>query len=111
LIGERPARGIVSPDNSTLYVSNFGSNSISIFSIDNSKLQTTIGVGAGPEAVAFSPNQMFLLVVDALGGDVAAVRVTEHRYGKITSPAALYTTIPVGAQPHDIVVKAFMLKR
>jgi YVTN family beta-propeller protein len=110
LIGEHPVRGLVGSDNSTLYVSNFGTNSVSIFGIDNSKLLTTVAVGSRPEAMAFSANQVFLLVCDTQAGDVAAVRITERKYGKLTSAAALYTTIPVGNQPRDIVVKAFMLK-
>ena len=37
LIGDHPTRGVVSLDNSRLYVSNFGSNNIAVYDIDLGK--------------------------------------------------------------------------
>ncbi len=52
-------------------------------------------------------------MLDSGSGDVAVVRTTERRFRKnwnpeIVSPAALETTIPCGAQPSHVVVKAFV---
>ena len=108
LIGTRPVRSVVSSDNTMLYTSDFGSNSISIYEIDIGKMLGAIPVGSGPDALALSHNENFLLVVNSKSGDVAVVRTTKLPEGsKISAERALFTMIPVGAQPNDIVVKSF----
>ena len=47
LIGTQPARGLVTSDNSRLYVSNFGSNTIAVYDIDIGKL---IAIAAGGQS-------------------------------------------------------------
>lgn len=105
LIGKNPVRGLISADNSVLYVSNFGSDSVGVYSIDDGKLIGTVNVGSHPDAMALSPNQNFLFVVDTAAGDVSVVR-TAAKQG-----AVLLTIIPVGQQPNDIAVKAFILRK
>ncbi|PYY14068.1 MAG: hypothetical protein DMG61_11250, partial [Acidobacteria bacterium] len=105
LIGAGPVRSIVSADNSTLYVSNFNSDTISVYDIDDGKLVTTVPVGRRPDALALSPNQNFLFVADTAAGDVSVVR-TAAKQG-----AVLLTIIPVGQQPNAIAVKAFILRK
>jgi YVTN family beta-propeller protein len=99
----------VSPDNSLLYVSNFGSDSVAVYSIDNGRSLGTIPVGRGPDALALSPNQNFLLVVDAKSGDVTVVRTAKLPQGsKLSADYGLFTMVPVGLQPNQIAVKAFV---
>ncbi len=109
LIGTNPARAVVSADNSLLYVSNFGSDTVATYSIDTGRSAGMINVGHGPDALALSPNQNFLLVVDAKSGDVAVVRTAKLPQGSsLSAERALFTLIPVGLQPNQIAVKAFV---
>jgi len=106
LMGSHPVRGLVSTDNALLYESNFSSQEISIYSIDDGKRlvssgnQGSIHVGDGPDALAFSSGGNLLFVVDAGSSDVAVIR---------TSTASLFTLLPTGRQPNAIAVKAFRL--
>ncbi|HTZ60325.1 MAG TPA: YncE family protein [Acidobacteriaceae bacterium] len=102
LMGTHPVRGLVSADNSLLYVSDFGAGRVGIYSIDDGKLiRPGVKVGEGPDALAFAGSGHFLLVADAQSGDIAVVRTA--------SPASLLTLLPAGRSPNDIVVKAFLV--
>jgi YVTN family beta-propeller protein len=102
LMGTHPVRGLVSADNSLLYVSNFGAGRVSIYSIDDGRLiRPGVKVGEGPDALAFAGSGHFLLVVDSQSGDIAVVRTA--------NPASLLTLFPAGRSPNDIVVKAFLV--
>jgi YVTN family beta-propeller protein len=106
LMGSHPVRGLVSADNALLYESDFSSQEISIYSVEDGKRihldngSSSIHVGDGPDALAFSSGGRLLFAVDARSGDVAVVR---------TSTASLFTLLPTGRQPNAIVVKAFRL--
>ncbi len=104
LVGARPVRGLVSADNSLLYVSDFSAGRVGIYSIDDGKLiGPGVKVGEGPDALAFSASGRFLLVVNAQSGDIAVVRTG-------TNPASLLTLFPAGRAPNDIVLKAFLVR-
>ncbi len=103
LMGSHPVHGLVSADNALLYVSNFRSQDLSIYSIDDSKrlvLPLPLHVGDGPDGLAFSARGNLLFVVDARSGDVAVIR---------TSTRSLFTLLPTGRQPNAIAIKAFRL--
>jgi YVTN family beta-propeller protein len=101
LMGAHPVRGLVSADNSLLYVSDFSAGRVGVYSIDDGKLiGSGVRVGEGPDALAFSASGHFLLVVNAQSGDIAVVR---------TSNLSLFTLFPAGRGPNDIVVKAFLV--
>ena len=103
LVGTHPVRGLVSADNSLLYVSNFGAGRVIIYGIDDGKrIGEGVKVGEGPDALAFSSSGHLLLVVDAQSGDIAVVRTA--------NPASLLTLFPAGRAPNDIVVKAFLVR-
>src|SRR5207244_12065131 len=74
VIGTRPARGIVSSDNSRLYVSNFGSNSVAVYDIDNGKVIASVPVGSHPDGLALSKSENYLLVLNSASGDVTVVQ-------------------------------------
>jgi YVTN family beta-propeller protein len=102
-MGTHPVRGLVSADNSLLYVSNFGAGRIIIYGIDDGKrIGEGVKVGEGPDALAFNSSGHLLLVVDAQSGDIAVVRTA--------NPASLLTLFPAGRAPNDIVVKAFLVR-
>jgi len=99
LMGDEPVRGLVSSDNSLLYVANFRSRYVTAYSIDDGKrLSPSIHVGDGPVALAFSSNGFLTLVVDNRSADIAVVR---------TATRSLFTILPTGREPNAIAVKAF----
>jgi YVTN family beta-propeller protein len=105
MIGTSPSHGLVSADNGTLYVSNFGSDSIGIYSIDDGRLVGSIHTGSAPDVLAFSADEHLLLATDARSGDVSVIR-TQGKQGP-----ALFTIMPAGGSPHEIVVKAMQGKK
>jgi YVTN family beta-propeller protein len=106
-IGHQPSKGVVTLDNSRLYVSNFGSNTVAVYDIDMGKLISTLTVGSRPDGLALTPDQNYLLVLDTQAGDVTVIQ--KRRPRKLEpSEYSLLTLIPVGVQPNAIVVKAFM---
>jgi DNA-binding beta-propeller fold protein YncE len=110
LMGSHPVRGLVSADNSLLYESNFRSQEISVYSIDDSKRIASVHVGDGPDALAFSAAGNLLLAVDARSGDVAVIRTSNlatQASGLV--PRSVFTLLPTGRQPNAIAVKAFRL--
>ncbi|MBB5066721.1 YncE family protein [Granulicella mallensis] len=105
VIGAKPSRAIVSQDNTSLWVTNFGADSTSLYSIDDGRLITGIRTGSRPDAIAFSADEHLLLVADSGASDVAVIR-TQSKSGF----PQLFTILPAGKHPNDIVVKAFQSK-
>lgn len=100
LMGEDPIRGLVSRDNSMLYVSDFQSQYITPYAIDDGRRLASIHVGDGPSALAFSASGYLLFAVDTRSDDVAVVR---------TALRSLFTLLPTGRSPNAIAIKAFKL--
>ena len=100
LMGADPVRGLVSADNSLLYVANQHSANVTVYSIEDGKRIAGPGihVGDGPSALAFSAAGHLLFVVDARSGDVAVVRTLNQQ---------MFTMLPAGKEPNAIAVKAF----
>jgi YVTN family beta-propeller protein len=106
LIGQHPAHGVVTLDNSRLYVSNFGSDSVSVYDIEMGRRIATMPVGSHPDGLALSQDQRYLLVLDTQSGDVTVIQKRNPRKLEPTE-YSLLTMIPVGVQPNGVVVKAF----
>jgi YVTN family beta-propeller protein len=105
-IANRPVYSIVSADNSTLWISNFGADSVNLWSIDDGQLLPySVRTGHAPEALAFSADEHLLLAADTHSGDVSVIRTVD----KNGSPS-LFTILPAGGSPNDIVVKAMQGK-
>jgi len=104
VIGAKPSRAIVSRDNTSLWVTNFGADSTNLYSIDDGRIVTGVRTGSHPDAIAFSTDEHLLLVADSGSGDVAVIR-TNSKNGP-----ELFTMLPAGKHPNDIVVKAFTAK-
>jgi YVTN family beta-propeller protein len=98
-IGNRPAHGVVSGDNSALWVANSGGEAISLYSIADGKFLSSIRTGMAPDALAFSDPEQMLLAADTGTGDVAVIR-TSSKLGP-----ALFTILPAGGSPVAIAVK------
>ncbi|HEX5234969.1 MAG TPA: YncE family protein [Silvibacterium sp.] len=112
LVGAHPSDAVVSADNSLLWISNFNSDTVGVYSIDDGRLiKPTISVGAGPDALAFSSDGFLLLAVDSQSGDVSAIRTQSYASSGAIRIGSLFTMLPAGNRPSAIVVKAFRIKR
>lgn len=99
MIGAYPVRGLVSRDNSLLYVANLHSQEVTVYSIEDGKrLSPSLHVGDGPAALAFSAAGHLLFVADSQSGDVAVVR---------TATQSLFTLLPAGRTPNALADKSF----
>jgi YVTN family beta-propeller protein len=111
LVGAHPAFGIVSADNSLLWISNFNADTIGIYSIDDGTLiKPSIHVGGGPDPLALSADGFLLLAVDAQSGDVSVIRTQSYTASGSIRIGSLFTMLPAGNNPSDIAVKAFSVK-
>jgi YVTN family beta-propeller protein len=111
LVGGHPSFGVVSADNSLLWISNFNADTVSVYSIDDGKmLSPSIHVGGGPDALAFSANGFLLFAVDAQSGDVSAIRTQSYASNGAIRIGSLFTMLPAGNRPSGIAIKAFRVK-
>ena len=100
----QPARAAVSRDDTSLWITDFGADSATLYSIDDGRVVGSVRTGSPPAALAFSADEHLLLVADSGSADVAVIRTN--------GPAGptLFTMLPAGPQPNDIVVKAFSVR-
>lgn len=96
----QPSRAVVSRDNTTLWISNFGSDSISLYSVDDGRIVAGVRTGSHPDALAFSADEHLLLAADSGSADVAVIRTSNGN-------PTLFTLLPAGPQPNSIVTLAF----
>jgi YVTN family beta-propeller protein len=111
VIGSNPARGLVTADNSRLYVSNFGANTVAVYDIDMGRMIATLPAGTHPDGLALSQSQNYLLVLDSGSGDVTVIQKRTPKKKFEPGEYSLLTLIPVGIQPNNIVVKAFVVAK
>ena len=100
----QPARALVSRDDSTLWVSDFGSDSVSLYNIDDGRIEASIRTGSHPDALALSADEHLLLVANSGSADIAVVRTAS------TGGPTLFTLLPAGPQPNDIVTLALQVR-
>ena len=99
-IGNKPTYGLVDKDGTALWVAATGTDTISLYSIDDGKFVSSLRTGSAPGALAFSADQHLLLAADARSGDVAVIR-TQTKLGPV-----LLTILPAGGGPVALAVKA-----
>jgi YVTN family beta-propeller protein len=75
------------------YVTNLGSNSVSVINTTAHAVTTTIAVGNNPDGIAVAPGGRFVYVSNFLSNDVSVVDTTSN---------TVTTTIPVGTGPVGI---------
>jgi YVTN family beta-propeller protein len=86
--------GIVfNPNNGDLYVTNYGSNTVSVIDGTTNTVVTTIPVGTNPRDLAFNPNNGDLYVTNQNSNTVSVIDGTTN---------TVVTTIPVGPQPFGV---------
>jgi len=95
LIPETLSHGIaVSPDQKTIWVNSLLSNSVSVFSLPELGLLTTIPVGRGPDWMTFLPDGSRCYVSNAGSNTVSVIDVTTRKE---------LMQIPVGKIPKRII--------
>jgi YVTN family beta-propeller protein len=108
VVGANPSRAVIGKDDSSLWITTFGADSTVLYSIDDGRLVTGIRDGSKPDALAFcvcnNKDEHLLLVVNSGSGNVDIIRNVAG------APPVLFTMLPAGNQPNDIVVKAFTAK-
>ncbi len=91
-------------------MSNFGSNSVAVYDIDNGRVIASVPVGSHPDGLALSKSENYLLVLNSASGDITVIQ--KRQPTKLEpSEYSLLTMIPVGVQPNNIVVKSFVLTK
>ena len=100
----QPSQALVSRDDSSLWITDFGADSATLYSIDDGRVVGSVRTGSKPDALAFSADEHLLLVVNSGSADVAVIRTNS-----VGGPT-LFTMLPAGAQPNDIVVKSFHVR-
>lgn len=92
-VGKLSENGIVSSDSTTLYVSNSGSNTVSVIDTASQTVTFTIPVGKGPEGLALSADGKTLYVVNTFDDDISLVD---------TGSNTVTGTVAIGSQPYRI---------
>lgn len=100
----QPSSALMSRDNTTLWVSDFGADSVSLYSVDDGRIQASVRTGSHPDTMALSADEHLLVVANMGTGDVAIVRT-----GTAGNPT-LFTLLPAGPQPNDVVTMAFHVR-
>lgn len=77
------------------YVSNFGSDSVSVIDLATGTVTNTIGVGTNPDQVAFSPDGSIAYVVNFGGDNVSVIDVATE---------TVTNTIGVGTSPTGVAL-------
>jgi len=107
VVGANPSGGVVTADNSTLWVSSSGDNTVAAYSIDDGVRVNNVQVGDGPGPLALSGNGFLLLAVDRGSGDVSVVRTISYTPQGQPITGSLFTVLAAGKQPNAIAVKSF----
>ena len=100
-IGAKPTDAVLSADGSSLWVSNFGADSATMYSIDDGRVTESVRTGSRPDSIVFSQDEHLLITANSGSADAAIVR-TQSKNGP-----TLFTMLPAGSRPNDVVVKAF----
>ena len=99
-IANQPVYSVVS-DDSILWISNFGADSVNLWSIDDGRMEPySVRTGHAPDALAFSADEHLLLAADSQSGDVSVIRTNDK------NGPALFTILPAGQSPNAIAIKA-----
>jgi YVTN family beta-propeller protein len=110
VVGTSPARAAVTQAGTevTLYISDAANSRVVALDARYRVSLCFVPVGQRPGAMALTPNQDLLLVVDEGSNDVAVIRTRDIRRGEnLRKPVPPLTLIPVGNSPRDVAIKLF----
>lgn len=110
VVGANPSGGVVTADNSTLWVSSSSDNTVAAYSIDDGVRVNNVQVGEGPGPLALSGNGFLLLAVDRESGDVSVVKTISYTSKGQPITGSLFTVLSAGKEPNAIAVKSFNVR-
>jgi YVTN family beta-propeller protein len=92
-VGSSPLTAVITPNGLEVYVSNYGSNTVSVISTKTDTVVAIVPVGFGPDALAVSPDGSFVYVGQH-GGDVSV----------INTATKVVSTISAGTPVRDLAL-------
>ena len=101
-LGANPASGVFRTDSSVLFIANAGDGSVLALDVQNRAVLAAPHVGLEPLALALTPDETLLAVIDRAGSSLAILRADPN--GLTNNRSTLLTTVPVGASPADVVI-------
>jgi len=96
-VGDDPADIAITPNGAFAYVTNAGSDNVSVIDTATGTVSATITVGDGPSAIAINPAGTLAYVTNAGSGNVSVIDTT-------TSPPVVTATVTVGTTPASIAI-------
>jgi len=85
----------ITPNSSYAYVTNVGSNFVSVIEISTNTVTATVTVGTGPDGVAITPNGDYAYVANATPGTVSVIEISTN---------AVTATVTVGNGPYGVAI-------
>ena len=108
LVGRDPGVMACSMNPEYLFVASHSGSDVCVLDVNTRKVIGIVGVGQRPAYIAVTPDSQYALVLDEASGDVAVIHITGIRVtaetNRLKSAAALFTVIPVGANPVQAAV-------
>lgn len=109
LAGRDPGVMAVSENPAYLFVGSASGSDICILNIATRKVVGIVDVAQRPEFITITPDDQYALVLDRTSGNMAVIHISAFRLNpeasRTKSGAALFTILPVGANPvHAAVV-------
>ena len=90
------ANGVaITPDGSNVYVTNSGSNNVSVINTTNNIAYASINVGLNPHGVAVTPDGTKVYVANEGSNNVSVIDTTSK---------TIYASVPVGKYPFGVAV-------
>ncbi len=99
LAGRTPTAMACSETPAYLFLANPGGPEINIMSVPTRRVIATVQAGLGARQILITPDNQYALVINAVSGDIAAIRIPPIKGNRNKSGASLFTMIPVGEQP------------
>lgn len=104
-VGNLPYGVATSPDGSHVYVTNSGSNSVSVIDTATNSVVATVSVGTYPYGVAISPDGKYVYVANACGAGASCSGSPQGTVSVIDAATdAVTATITVGQDPVGVAV-------
>ena len=94
-VGNRPCDAAALPNSEYVYVTNGGSNNVSVIRTSDNTVAATIPVGDSPDGIVALPNGNYVYAVNRGGNSISVIK---------TSNNTVETTIPLNTGPMNIAV-------
>jgi YVTN family beta-propeller protein len=93
--GAIPCAIAIDPANHTLYVANYGDNSVTAIDARTGRTRATLPVGDRPKAIAFDPVRNLVFVANTIGNSVTVIDAEKN---------SVLATLPAGQSPYALAV-------